>query len=204
MNKQGVELASSRAVGEVPSQPTCSGQCHGCAYKQGAAANREGDNYLRGVFAALGGYPFICHESLGWRGKGKGYPGGAGNALAVLHSRKVLIAAGADPELIEKQVAEIRRGMRVCGGWKASVARLKAAGWFRRADVTLYRRWMAKQSAGALERLKVDSPERDGHEIQDIEGGIRWFFDEAKDAGIKIGWLFGFRGERHERCGKNV
>lgn len=169
--------------------PSCNGQCRGCAYKPGADANREPDNHLRGIFAALGGYPFYCHDSLGW--SKKGYAKDATQALAILSSRGVLIKLGASERLIESEVAEIRRGMKACAGWKASVARLQAAGWFRKPGVALYRRYMARGASVAMERLTKDSPERDGNEVRTIETAIGWFFNEAREAGTKIGWLFG-------------
>ena len=182
---------------------SCPGRCHGCAYKSGAAANLEGQNYLRGVFAALGGYPFVCHESLGWGPEREGYPEGSKQALAILTSNRFqLIKAGADPELIEKQVGKVREGMRMCGGWKAAVRRLKDLGWFANRDITLVRRHYAKHAAACLERLTRDQEEfmpddrRDRRlDIEDIEESIRWFFNEAKDQGIKIGWLFTNEGE---------
>ncbi len=178
-------------VDATASQPAaCNRQCHGCALRTGAAANEEPHNRLRGIFAALGGYPFACHDSLGWGGDDVGYPKGAVNALAILHSQRKIIAAGADPELIEKQVAEVRRNLRMCGGWRAAVARLKAAGWFAGSGVTSYRRYMAKRAAGDLEHLKIDSPDADGNEIRDIKATVEWFLNEAKDSRISINWLF--------------
>lgn len=178
---------------------TCSLQCHGCAYKRGAAANLEGQNMLRGFFADLGGYPFICHESMGWKEGREGYPEGAMQALAILTNRGIFIKSGANPELISIETAGVQKEMRLCGGWKESVRRLKELGWFARKDVMLVRRHYAKHGAACLERLTRD-PETlmpDDRrtkklDVEDIEEAIRWFYNEAKDAGVQIGWLLGW------------
>lgn len=80
-------------------------ECEGCAFKPGAAANLEPNNFLKGQLCALGGLPFYCHDGQDWQ----------------------------DPE--SHTVAtrrEIRaRGIRICAGWKSSVARLAREGHFR-------------------------------------------------------------------------
>lgn len=94
----------------------CNGQCHGCAFKLGAAANLEAGNKLRGIFAALGGIPFFCHDSLGWKPGQTGYPKGAEDSLTILSNRAKIIAAGADPAKLDAQTAEIRASLHICEG----------------------------------------------------------------------------------------
>ena len=179
------------------SQAICTDQCHGCAYLKGAAANEEGHNLLRAAFAALGGYPFFCHESLGWTPDRTTYPEGTHPSLVILCGRDVFIKAGADPKRLEQQTAEIRRSMRACGGWKAAVRRLKEMGWFTRPEMTHVHRHFAKHAAACLERLTTNpealmpDDQRDRkRDLEDIEEAIRWFFNEAHEAGVQIGWLF--------------
>lgn len=180
----------------------CTRQCSGCAYKSGAAANSEGDNLLRGVFAALGGYAFVCHESMGWGHGETGYPKGATEALTILTSRHALERAGASAAAIQAQTDDLRRSIRMCGGWKAAVQRLKSSGWYADKRVMLVRRHYAKHAAACIERLVhrddparmetwTDKPVDSAIETQDIQESIEWFFNEAKESGIKIGWLFG-------------
>ncbi len=170
----------------------CNGQCHGCAYKAGAAANSEPNNNLKGVFAALGGYPFYCHESLGWNRGRKGYPPGADNALAILTNRRSILAVGASPELVELQVAGVRKNLRVCGGWRAAVKRLKRMGWFANRDVNLVRRVMARRATESLSRLSEFGRYAEVQEtgVQNVYCAAIWFVQESLEAGIPIGWLF--------------
>lgn len=79
-------------------------QCVGCAFLPGAAANREPHNFLKCQLAALGGFPFYCHDGQDWR----------------------------DPESHRTATrSEIRRrGIRICAGWKEAVAKLAREGHF--------------------------------------------------------------------------
>lgn len=49
-------------------------QCDTCAFKKGAAANREPYNLLRSTVCALSGVPFFCHEGFDWRNFRQGLP----------------------------------------------------------------------------------------------------------------------------------
>jgi hypothetical protein len=193
----------------------CNNQCHGCAYKLNAAANQEPHNRLRAAFAALGGFVFVCHDSLGWQDDLDGYPGGARGVeqkLSILMSRSKLIQAGASSDNIQRETAQLCREMRVCGGWKATVARLKAAGWFADPDIRMYRRFMAKAAARALETFLMlsDGKGRNWRERLDPEDElavmktrgkakekagenlkryVQFFHQEAKDAKVKLGDL---------------
>lgn len=170
----------------------CTGQCEGCALKKGASANLEPDNRLRGIFAALGGYVFACHESLGWTPDKDGYPGGKHKIdqdLAILCSRPAIIRAGADSERLRLQVEGTRRAMRVCGGWKAAVARLKADGWFSNPTFRYIRRHYAKTAARDIEKLTHGNRAEQKVALRSIEQMTKWFVREAKDAKISIGWL---------------
>lgn len=183
---------------------SCS-QCHGCAYKPGAAANLEGQNFLRGVFAALGGYPFYCHQSLGWAPGQEHYPEGAEEALAILSSRHMLIRAGACIDSIDRETADLRRKLRICGGWRSAVRRLKASGWYSNPSVRYVRRHFAKTAAACVERLTkaaTVSPEERSREeaAQDLQDAIAWFFEEARAEGIKIGWLFNMESLTDGSC----
>lgn len=84
-------------------------ECEGCAFKSGAAANREPNNFLKAQLCALGALPFYCHDGQDWR----------------------------DPE--SHSVAtrrEIRgRGIRICFGWKTAVGKLAREGHFREGRI---------------------------------------------------------------------
>lgn len=169
-------------------------QCHGCAFKPGAAANQEPHNQLRGAFAALGGFPFICHEAMGWTPDRKGYPRDLKPELALLMTNtKALEALGVTPEMRERQIRNVRESVKVCGGWKAAIRRLKADGWFRNRTVTYIRRVVAMNAAAALHRLETKDlydPDYTGTEPEDVRRAVEWFRNEAREAGIKIAWLF--------------
>lgn len=172
----------------------CDKQCEGCAFKPGAAANREADNKLRGVLTALGSIPFFCHSALGWHHDKPGYPLGATQALDVLASRKLQKAlhdaTGNDP-LADPDLADFRKQVRTCAGWRASVARLKAAGWFANKDVNLIRRHVASSAARDLVGLseKKQGRKQKAMRLKNIRKAFDWFMNEARESGVKIGWL---------------
>lgn len=84
---------------------TCPKQCDGCAFKPGAAANKEPDNRLRGRLAVLGPFPFVCHESFD-------YDDPAGKVI--------------------RSKADYRaKGVQICGGWSAEVKALAATGYYK-------------------------------------------------------------------------
>jgi len=193
---------------------TCNGQCHGCAYRPGAAANRESHNKLRAVFAALGGYPFLCHESLGWTPDRPGYPDARAlnERLGILMTRAKLVELGAMPENIARETEQLRRSVRMCFGWRTAVARLKAAGWFARADFTAYRRQMGKLAARALDdfiaigklrprdwrdELHPENPlataktlaEAKMRARADLKMYTEFFVTDARESGVNIRWL---------------
>lgn len=97
-------------------------QCEGCAFKPGAAANREPHNFLKCQLAALGGFPFYCHEGQDW------------------HSPESHAVANR---------SEIRaRGIRICAGWKEATGKLAREGHFR--DGRLLKRCFAIAGLEAL------------------------------------------------------
>lgn len=104
--------------------------CHGCAFKEGSAANREPNNSLRGMIAALGGVPFFCHESLDWK-----------NQSGAFSNDGIPRLPGVRP--------------RICNGWRAEVKRLAAAGRFSSGRLML--RSLARAALTALEEF-LDSP----------------------------------------------
>jgi hypothetical protein len=77
--------------------------CEGCAFTEGAAANLEPDNALRGRLAVLGAIPFYCHEGVDWQ----------------------------NPESHKRTNCEIR-DQNVCAGWKREVGELAKTGWYKR------------------------------------------------------------------------
>jgi len=194
----------------------CTGQCHGCAYKTGAAANLEPHNLIRGFFAAMGGFPFFCHESLGWTPDRDGYPDERAHLLGI--SKKTLISLGALPEAIDQRIAQVRRDARTCGGWRAAVAKLRDAGWYTKlgVDVRNYRRQMAKLGSNALDdyilvsKLKMRDwrdaihPENPLGSEKSLRAAKReayrslrmyfeFFIEDAKEQGVDIRWLVGSR-----------
>lgn len=168
----------------------CTGQCSGCAFKPGAAANREQTNMLRGFFTALGAIPFYCHHAMGYDEATGKYPAGASTALQILSNRKLrtsIEALGAKPIPIEFQ-----KSIRVCGGWKAAVARLKSDGWFADARVNLVRRHYASSAARAIDKITDGNPKKVRRAgLKDLDTAVRWFLNEAREQGIRIGWLVG-------------
>ena len=160
--------------------------CHGCAYRIGAAANEEPDNRLRGIFAALGGYLFACHESLGWRPDTGGYEPDMKESLAILMARPTLLRLGASEIKVKNETAALCEQLRVCEGWKASVARLKAAGWFDNPAYRMVRRQLAKQASALIDRLESKDPYAEvmGGELhfREIEEALTWFVNEAREA----------------------
>lgn len=169
----------------------CNGQCDGCAYKKGAAANIEPDNRLRAAFAALGGYAFACHDSLGWKPGMDGYPEGSKDAFSlILMSKEPLIKLGVDPKVIERQCAGVRKELRICSGWKSAVSKLNNAGWFPSPAIRFIRRHYAKQAATLIHRMDDDQPEHTGNEAVELKKIIQWFKNESKESRIEISWLF--------------
>jgi len=154
-------------------------QCSGCAFKSGAAANGEVTNRLRGAFAALGGYVFLCHESLGWKHGKTDYPKGAREALDVIELSRVLRRCGVSEAYLQEKRAALP-DIRVCGGWRAAVARLAAAGWFRSPAVRYIRRYYARRAAAQVDQ---------GESLKVIKSSLDWFIRESKESGIDIKFL---------------
>lgn len=76
--------------------------CDGCAFTEGAEANLEVWNNLKGQLCVLGGLPFVCHHDRDWR-----------------NTKQMRIAeAYAD-------------GWMICAGWKREVRALAALGYYR-------------------------------------------------------------------------
>jgi hypothetical protein len=178
----------------MPPQAGCNGACSGCAFKQGAAANQEANNRLRGILTALGGIPFVCHSSIGWTPDKNGYPLGAMNAIDVIMSPKLQKAlknvTGDDP-LADPAMIEFRSQIRMCAGWRSAVARLKKAGWFASKDVSLVRRHAASSAARDLAGLsdKKQSKADKAMRMKNLRDTFDWFMREARDSKVKIGWL---------------
>lgn len=95
----------------------CTGQCEGCAFKPGSAANGEIENHTKGFITAMAGNPFFCHESLHWQVEAK-------DAVVVRNTPQIMRAA---------LLAITLEGHKpkVCSGWKRSVSELASRGWFK-------------------------------------------------------------------------
>jgi hypothetical protein len=98
-------------------------QCEGCAFKPGAAANREPYNLLRSEVCALGAIPFFCHHSIDWK------------------NRKM------DSASIRADV----RIAGICQGWKRRVGELRAEGYFVDVEKRRTRRFSAMYILGVLD-----------------------------------------------------
>lgn len=79
-------------------------QCEECAFKPGAAANKESYNSLRGQVCALGAVPFFCHHNLNWQEDQRLWVG--------------------------EKMKENCRAAGICQGWKQRVAELHKRGFF--------------------------------------------------------------------------
>lgn len=129
MNQSGTRLS--------PNQP-----CGTCAYREGAAANREVSNRVRAMICELGGVPFHCHHAtdgreLNWRG-----------------SQADFFASMAS-----------RRDLRLCAGWKSAVAKRKAQGFFGKFGCI--RRAIAINALDSLEAFLHPSDPQEKQEAQE-------------------------------------
>jgi hypothetical protein len=99
--------------------------CEGCAFTDGAVANLEPDNNLRGQLCVLGAIPFYCHHAE---------DGSLQNLKDVKRS-----------ELRER----IQSGQTViCQGWKREVSELAATGYYAKSLTA--KRAIAVLGLGAL------------------------------------------------------
>jgi hypothetical protein len=114
-----------------------SNPCEGCAFSEGAAANLEVHNRLKGLICLLGPLPFHCHHL------------------------KDGTDIHADPKYHESMTREEFRkaDMQICAGWKREVRELAATGYYR--DNPLTRRGVAQ---AGLEHLKIFVGAEEGSE----------------------------------------
>ena len=160
--------------------------------QEGAAANQEVANKLRGIFAALSGRAFWCHESLGWAHGEKGYPPGAVSDLGPSRrskTRKAIIECGVNPAAMDENIARLLESLHICGGWRAAVGRLKSLGWFANRDVNLVRREFAKSALRDLSDMASTPKELRKAQMKSLKQVVEWFMNEARESGVKIGWL---------------
>jgi hypothetical protein len=166
---------------------SCTRRCEGCAFSEGARANEEPQNRFRGIFSALGGYAFFCHESLGWDRDRDGYPDGSGvTVLEILTLRHSLEKAGIATGNLTAKYNDARVRMRPCGGWTEAVRRLKAAGWFDQPEVRRIRSHFARTGAHALEQ-----DESGNISVNGVKQSLDWLLAELGEAGIDAEFLIG-------------
>lgn len=121
---------------------SCPGQCDGCAFRPGTAANLEIDNRLKGALTAMAANAFYCHDTLNWK----------------LPVREAVVPRGR-PEVMRAALVSITLpGMkpRVCAGWKAAVRELASKGWFR-GEAAGVRRHIANLAIAALREVVANS-----------------------------------------------
>ncbi len=180
---------------------SCTGQCHGCALKPGAAANTEIDNRLTAIISALGGIPFLCHDRLGWTPDKSCYPD---TSMSFANAHSDLLAAPRliynSPDLAEvitdatttglpKEMFNEARavlGKRpYCAGWQATVASLSKQGWFSHKPTANTRRTIAKSAIIELEAFK----RKESGAMTRFFRSFTWLLREVKMARIQVSGL---------------
>lgn len=176
----------------------CSGQCHGCALKAGAAANTEIDNRIVAAISALGGIPFLCHDRLGWTPDKSGYPV---TDMSFANAHSDLLAAPRliynSPDLAEvitdstatglpaecfKEARAVLGKRPYCEGWRATVASLARQGWFAHKPTAHTRRLVAKSAMIELEAVKQKQPGA----MERFEMSFKWLLREVKLSGVQF------------------
>jgi hypothetical protein len=173
--------------------PACDRRCSGCAFKKGAKANLEVTNRLTGMFAALGGIPFYCHDALGWYPDQPGYPQGARSiqmaadslrsAPKLIHDSPDMVRVitdatptGVPPAMFDADRAIIGR-TPMCQGWKRAVHKLSDKGWFADPSRRVLFRQIAALGLSHIEELNgsAGGPNIRKAAIAGIGKTLEWF-----------------------------
>jgi hypothetical protein len=165
-------------------------QCEGCAFKPGAAANREPWNRLRSMICALGGIPFYCHHGLDWKRGEKA----VGDALVIIKHQAKLEEIGIPKAALLRARLPIKDGekLHVCGGWRKAVGAIHAAHptWFGGQDASV-RRILALHALDSLEKWAgLKDKKQKAEHWNFVKGAMDVILEDAKVIKLRIGKVF--------------